>query len=231
MNHQHTLVIYLQQLNPDSLSKRSLSAGSWGVGNGRTVRVSCCSLLSWVKVISSPLSRRRSWTLNLWRCVHELPETTASPCKEPSPAGPCWQGRVTPQRGVLLTTFASLQVNKLIPAAEEKKTGMNYHKSVLHFISSACCNTEKKKKVKQNHQKPKPRAAEPGQHSCRGRKGNAANPLRIIHQRGGVFKKSPLLLAFLESFVSAELEVGAQPQIYVSVWTSAAAVPLIIPMW
>lgn len=148
MNHQHTLVIYLQQQNPDSLSKRSLSAGSWGVGNGRTVRVSCCSLLSWVKVISSPLSRRRSWTLNLWRCVHELPETTASPCKEPSPAGPCWQGRVTPQRGVLLTTFASLQVNKLIPAAEEEKTVMNYHKSVLHFISSACCNTEKKNKSK-----------------------------------------------------------------------------------
>lgn len=94
---------------------------------------------------------------------------------------------------------------------------MNYHKSVFHFISSACCNTEKKIKVKQNHQKPKPRAAEPGQHSCRGRKGNAANPLRIIHQRGGVFKKSSLLLAFLESFVSAELEVGAQPQIYISV--------------
>lgn len=34
MNHQHTLIIYLQQLNPDrktdSLSKRSLSSGSRG---------------------------------------------------------------------------------------------------------------------------------------------------------------------------------------------------------
>lgn len=87
----------------------------------QTMRVSCCSLLSWVKVISSPLSRRRSWTLSPWRYVSDLLETTAIPYKESSPTWPHWQGKITPQTEVLLTTLVSLEVNKVTWGCRGKK--------------------------------------------------------------------------------------------------------------
>lgn len=127
MNHQHTLLIYLQQLNPDknpdSSSKRSPSAGFRGVGNGRRFG-------PWGFPVVPCSAGRRSFPLlshaeeaepPALKICRELLETTASPCKEPSPAQPRWRGKITPQREVLLITLASSEVNKVILGCRGKK--------------------------------------------------------------------------------------------------------------